>query len=94
MKIVPPEAGWPMACYCPLCSRTEIALNPWAMKPSCGDMLLIQLCVDEKKQMVHNLELSAYVLHHYAEVEESLRRNPWNLVADRAVQDAVKKSEG
>ena len=35
--IVPPEQGWPIAMYCPICKVTRFALTPYGTKPKDGD---------------------------------------------------------
>ena len=32
-SITPPEQGWPIAMYCPICKKTTFVLSPYAVKP-------------------------------------------------------------
>lgn len=41
-SIVPPEQGWPVAMYCPICKVTTFVLSSWAKKPYDGDYFKIK----------------------------------------------------
>ena len=52
----PPEQGWPIAMYCPICKVTTFVLSPYAIKPEKGDYWrMTKMCADSDK---HNLEMS------------------------------------
>ena len=56
--IVPPEQGWPIALYCPICKETTFVLSPWAVKPHDGDYhKMTEVCASEEHGMDHNLQL-------------------------------------
>jgi hypothetical protein len=57
-SIVPPESGWPIACYCPICKETTFLLSPWAIKPKEGDYhKMTEVCGSDEHGMDHNLRL-------------------------------------
>ncbi len=56
-SIVPPEQGWPVAFYCPLCRETTFLLSPYAVKPSDGDYhQMTEMCADLEFGFKHNME--------------------------------------
>jgi hypothetical protein len=58
-KIVPPEQGWPMAFYCPLCKETTFLLSPWAVKPKDGDYFKMnETCASEEHYYQHNMQMA------------------------------------
>ena len=55
-SITPPEQGWLIAMYCPICKVTTFVLSPYAIKPEKGDYWrMTKMCADSDK---HNLEMS------------------------------------
>jgi hypothetical protein len=58
-SITPPEKGWPIACYCPICKVTTFVLSPWAIKPSDGDYFRMNdVCGNEELSTAHNIALA------------------------------------
>lgn len=53
--IVPPEQGWPIAVYCPICRTLSFLYCAYGIKPEKGDYFLMRSCVDDLR---HSLELS------------------------------------
>jgi hypothetical protein len=41
-SITPPEQGWPIAMYCPICKVTTFILSSWAAKPEDGGYFKIK----------------------------------------------------
>lgn len=57
--IVPPEQGWPIAMYCPICKETTFLLSPWAIKPEKGDYWRMSgMCASEQYGNRHNMEIA------------------------------------
>ena len=57
-SIKPPEQGWPIAMYCPICKVTTFVLSPWAAKPEDGDYFKMNdMCADEVLGFKHNMQL-------------------------------------
>lgn len=60
-NIVPPEQGWPIAMYCPICKETTFVLSPWAIKPQDGDYFKMnETCARDEK---HNMIMAMKPLH-------------------------------
>jgi hypothetical protein len=57
-SITPPEQGWPIAMYCPLCKATTFMLSPWGTKPKDGDYHKMNgICADETNGFKHNMQM-------------------------------------
>ena len=58
-SIVPPEQGWPIAMYCPICKVTTFVLSPWAAKPEKGDYYwkIKDVCVSGDHAMLLDMKL-------------------------------------
>lgn len=57
-SITPPEQGWPIATYCPICKKTTFVLSPWAIKPKDGDYFKMNdVCGDDTLGFEHNMRL-------------------------------------
>ena len=62
-SIVPPEQGWPVAYYCPLCRETTFVMSPWAVKPTVdgkefdGYHKIKDMCASEEHGFRHNMEM-------------------------------------
>ncbi len=71
--IAPPEQGWPVAYYCPLCKETVFLLSPYACKPTVdgkeyeGYHVLTDMCAHETLGFKHNMELG--MKGYYAPIE-------------------------
>jgi hypothetical protein len=65
-SIVPPEQGWPIAMYCPICKETTFLLSPWAAKPSDGDYWrMAEMCGSVEHQGKHNMKMAMKpILYH------------------------------
>lgn len=85
--INPPEQGWPIATYCPICKKTTFVLSPWSIKPKDGDYWRMnEMCVDEVLGSTHGMSmymLDNHIFNPYdAEftqempIEEAKRRYP------------------
>jgi hypothetical protein len=58
-SIVPPEQGWPIAFYCPLCKETTFLLSPWAIKPEKGDYWRMnETCASDEHCIQHNMKFA------------------------------------
>ena len=68
-SIVPPEQGWPVAFYCPLCKETTFLLSPWAIKPSDGDYWRIEMCGSDVEGFRHNMQLGMKGWHDPIELK-------------------------
>ena len=62
--ITPPEQGWPVAFYCPICKETTFLLSPWAIKPKEADYwYMMEICGNEVDDIEHRemkLEMKGY----------------------------------
>lgn len=57
--LVPPESGWMLAMYCPICKETTFRLDKYACKPSEGDYFLMkQTCGSDEHWQEHNIQLN------------------------------------
>lgn len=57
-RIVPPERGWPIAMYCPICKETTFILSPWAIKPKDGDYFRMNgACGSDVLGTLHNIQM-------------------------------------
>ena len=62
--IVPPESGWPIAMYCPICKETTFILSPWSLKPTVdgkefeGYHKMNGMCASEVHGNEHNMQLA------------------------------------
>lgn len=65
-SIVPPEQGWPIAMYCPICKETTFILSPWAAKPSDGDYFRMnEVCGSVEHGGSHNMKMAMKpILYH------------------------------
>ena len=55
-SITPPEVGWPIVCYCPLCKETTIILSLYAAKPEDGDYWKMNpMCLHDNMQHTHGM---------------------------------------
>lgn len=64
--IVPPEQGWPIAMYCPICKETTIVLSPWAIKPERGDYWLMhETCGSEEHNLRHNMQIAVQAINRH-----------------------------
>ena len=70
-SITPPESGWPVAFYCPLCKVTTFVLSPWAVKPSDGDFWRMEMCGSDVEGFRHNMQLGMKGLHDPIELKPS-----------------------
>lgn len=69
-SIVPPEVGWPIAMYCPICKETTFMLSLWAIKPEDGDYWRMNYtCASEEIGVNHNMWIAT---------NEAMRKyRPW-----------------
>ena len=71
--IAPPDQGWPVAYYCPLCKETVFLLSPYACKPTVdgkeydGYHVIKDICAHETLGFKHNMELG--MKGYYAPIE-------------------------
>lgn len=56
-SIVPPEHGWPIAMYCPICKETTFILSPSAIKPKDGDYWRAVTCARDGVHIQHNMKM-------------------------------------
>ena len=70
-SITPPESGWLMSFYCPLCRETWFRLSPWAIKPEDGDYWRIQMCGSDVEGFRHNMQLGMKGWHDPIELKPS-----------------------
>ncbi len=55
-SITPPEQGWPIATYCPICNKTTFVLSPWGAKPTDGDYFKMNgVCGNDQLGPAHNM---------------------------------------
>jgi hypothetical protein len=58
-SIVPPEEGWPVAFYCPICKETTFLLSPWAVKPTEGQYFtMTDTCASDEFHHQHTMILA------------------------------------
>ena len=56
--ITPPEQGWPVAFYCPICKETTFLLSPWAIKPKEADYIKMNdTCASDEFHYMHTMVL-------------------------------------
>ena len=59
--ITPPEQGWPIDLYCPLCEETTFLLSPWANKPEEGVYWWMNgTCARDGVCIQHNIKLAIH----------------------------------
>jgi hypothetical protein len=58
-SIVPPEHGWPIAFYCPICKETTFLLSLWANKTKDGDYFKMNdVCASDEHSYAHNMTMA------------------------------------
>lgn len=97
-NIVPPEQGWPIAMYCPICKETTFILSPWAAKPKDGDYFKMNnICArDERHNMIMAMTPPLYrkpTQEDYSELIRRMSYGPYDMeiTQELTVEEAKKR---